>query len=245
MSPTWRTESSPIDFKKLFALVAALAVGVFLWDSRIVYPLKLLVVLIHEAGHAIAAKAVGGEVLSITINELQGGLCRFAFEPTVFNKIVTSSAGYLGSALSGALLLFVTLRRGSGRLVLGAMSLFLAAVCLAWGRSLFTLVTGLGLALVLALGARYLSAGASQAVALFLASFNGLYALFDLKDDLWSASRRAGTDAQILADATHLPSFVWAAVWTLFAVALLGAALWFGLRKKKGFKTLTLPDLKR
>ncbi|MGI5864327.1 MAG: M50 family metallopeptidase, partial [Myxococcales bacterium] len=60
-----------IDFKKLFALAAALAVGIFLWDSKLVYPLKLLVVLIHEAGHALAAKAVGGEVLSITVNEMQ------------------------------------------------------------------------------------------------------------------------------------------------------------------------------
>lgn len=234
-----------IDFKKLFALVAALAVGIFLWDSKLVYPLKLLVVLIHEAGHALAAKAVGGEVLSITVNELQGGLCRFAFDPTFFNRVVTASAGYLGSALTGALLLFVTLRRASGRFVLGLMSLFLVVICVLWGRSLFTLVTGLGLAAALGLGARYLPAGASQAVALFLAAFTGLYALFDVRDDLWSASRRSGTDAQILADATGIPSIVWAVLWTVFAAVLLGAALYFGLGRKKGHKTLPLPDLPR
>jgi hypothetical protein len=203
------------------------------------------VVLIHESGHAVAAKAIGGSVLSITINQMEGGLCRFSFDPTSFNLVVTSSAGYLGSALVGSLLLLITLRRQSGRFVLGLMSAALLAICAVWGRgSLFTLATGLGLALALGLGARYLPAGASQVVALFLAAFTGLYALFDLRDDLWDAARRSGTDAAILASATHIPSLFWAVLWTVIALVMLGGALHFGLKRgKRPHGGLAMPSL--
>ena len=46
------------------------------------------------------------------------------------------------------------------------------------------------------------------------------------RTSLWSAERRAGTDAAILAKATLIPSIVWALLWSLVAVALLGLALW-------------------
>jgi hypothetical protein len=120
----------------LKSLVSLNGAGVFLWHSPLVYPLKLLTVLLHEAGHAIAANLDGGRVVSITIDRLEGGLCLFEYQPTFLNKVVTSSAGYLGSALAGAILLFVTMRRGSGKLVLGALAAFLAFVTGPRGREI-------------------------------------------------------------------------------------------------------------
>ena len=96
----------------------------------------------------------------------------------------------------------------------------------------FTIAVCLGMAAALGAGARWLPAGVSQVLAFFIAVFNGLYALFDLRDDLWSSERRAGTDAAILASATGIPSVVWAVLWSLFAIALLGAAIWFGARSR-------------
>ena len=59
-----------------------------------------------------------------------------------------------------------------------------------------------------------------------LAVFTGLYALFDLRDDLWRSSVRVSSDAALLAAQTHVPALVWAALWSLISVAvLLGAAL--------------------
>ncbi|MGC4117025.1 MAG: M50 family metallopeptidase [Myxococcales bacterium] len=143
------------------------------------------------------------------------------------------SAGYLGSALSGALLLIATLRFRAGKWVLAAMSAGLVFVLVFWARSLFTFGVTLGMALALGLAARFLPKDGSQLLATFLAVFNSLYALFDLRDDLWSAERRAGTDAAILAKATHIPSIIWAVLWTLFAVALLALALWVSAKGKK------------
>ncbi|HEY3448171.1 MAG TPA: M50 family metallopeptidase [Myxococcales bacterium] len=223
-----------VDLKKVGAIVLAVAVGVLAWDTTAIYPLKLLVVLIHESGHAIAAKIAGGTVESITIDSLQGGLCTFRYEPTFFNTVLTSSAGYLGSAISGALLLIATLRFKLGRWVLAFMSAGLVFVLIFWARSLFTFGVTLAMAVALGLAAKFLPKDGAQLLATFLAVFNSLYALFDLRDDLWSAERRAGTDAAILAKATFIPSIVWAILWTLLAVALLGLALWISAKGKKG-----------
>ncbi len=223
-----------LDLRKIGAVLLAVAAGVLLWDSPVVTPLKLLVVFMHETGHALASKLTGGTVDAIQVNYQQGGLCLSRIEPTFLKRMLVSSGGYLGSAISGAVLLVLTLRwKRSGRGVLALMSAWLIVVLVLWGRDLMTLGIGLGLAGLLAAGARFLPAGAAQLTAMFIAVFSGLYALFDLRDDLWDSGRRAQTDAAILADATHIPSIVWAVIWTLFAVAVLGFALWMGVRGRR------------
>src|SRR5438132_1159513 len=47
-----------MDRKLLFAILASAVVGVLLWHNPAVYPFKLLVVLMHESGHAAAALLV-------------------------------------------------------------------------------------------------------------------------------------------------------------------------------------------
>lgn len=223
-----------IDLRKLGLVLAAVAAGLLLWDYPVVYPLKLLVVFMHESGHAFASKLVGGSVESIRVNHMQGGLCISRIPPGFFNDLILSSGGYLGSAISGAVLLVLTLRwKRSGRGVLVLLTGWLLAICVLWARDPMTLLIGFSLAGVLGAGAKFLPDGATQLAALFIAVFSGLYALFDLRDDLWDAGRRAGTDAAKLSEFTPIPSIVWAVLWTVFAVAVLGLALWVGLRGRK------------
>ncbi len=223
-----------VDWKKLLALAAAVGLGVFFWDAPFLYPLKLLAVLIHESGHALAAWALGARDIRLVIDPGQGGECTFQIAPGFFNEVAVSSAGYLGSSLAGALLIVATLRRGSGRLLLWLLCAALALVSVFWARSAFTLGAALGMSLAFGLAARTLPPAASSAAALFVSSFIGLYAVFDLRDDLWSAARRAGTDAAILARATHVPSVVWAVLWSALALAMLGAAIFRGAAGRKG-----------
>ena len=74
-----------------------------LWWSPVIYPLKLFVVLLHEAGHAAAAVATGGVVQRILVTPDQGGVC---YCPGG-NAFLTLSAGYLGSLFFGALILLL------------------------------------------------------------------------------------------------------------------------------------------
>ncbi|MFZ5471076.1 MAG: M50 family metallopeptidase [Myxococcota bacterium] len=225
--------SSTLDAKKLTALVVALALGVALWDSPVLWPLKILVVAFHETGHAVASLWVGGSVEHITLRPNESGECLSSLPSGFFAKVAVYSGGYLGSALTGALLLLFTFRLRLRRIVLGAMSAWLVVIAFFYARDGFTLLFCLGTAGVLGTGARVLPLAAVEVLNLFLAAFSSLYAVMDLKDDLWDGSARAHTDAQLLANVTFVPSLVWAAVWTLFALAVLSTAGWWSVRGRR------------
>ena len=51
--------------------------------------------------------------------------------------------------------------------------------------------------------------------------FSVLYALLDIRDDVFGAPAGAVTDATMLAQHTGVPSLVWGVVWGLVGLALL------------------------
>lgn len=62
----------------------------------------MLVIAFHEFGHAITAVLTGGRVKSISLDPREGGVTHFKGGIQAF----TLPAGYLGSSLIGALLIF-------------------------------------------------------------------------------------------------------------------------------------------
>src|SRR5438045_5184429 len=107
-----------MDRKLLLALLASAALGLFLWQNPVLFPFKLLVVLMHESGHAAAALLVGGHVQSISVSPDEGGLTTSMFVPSLLRRVVVSSAGYVGSVVSGCVLLFVAARARAARIPL-------------------------------------------------------------------------------------------------------------------------------
>ncbi|MCP3141373.1 M50 family metallopeptidase [Pyxidicoccus xibeiensis] len=228
-----RTASgAQLDFSRLALLVLMLGVGWYFWDSPVFWPLKVLVVMMHESGHAIATLLVGGSVDKIHLAANESGSCLSRLPPGVLAKVAVYSGGYLGSAVAGAGLLLATFRFRLRRWVLGAACVWLAVMGLVYGGDLFTKAFCLGTAVVLGLCAKYLPDGAVDVVNLFIAAFTALYAVVDLKDDLWNAAVRSRSDAALLADLTWVPAIVWAVLWTLLAVGLLGVAAYWSLHAK-------------
>src|SRR5437868_15512133 len=112
-SPRYMTQMDGrhhLDGKLLVALAAAAVAGVLFWNTWPLYPFKLLVVLMHESGHAAATLLVGGSVDAIRVSPDQGGLPLARFSPCVLREIVISSAGSVGSAVSACVLLFLAVR---------------------------------------------------------------------------------------------------------------------------------------
>jgi hypothetical protein len=62
----------------------------------------MLVIAFHEFGHAFAAVCTGGKVVGITLDPREGGETRMLGGKSG----ITLPAGYLGSSLIGALLIF-------------------------------------------------------------------------------------------------------------------------------------------
>ncbi|SET57489.1 M50 family metallopeptidase [Stigmatella erecta] len=213
-------------------LLLFLGAGWYFWDTAALLPLKLLVVMMHESGHAIATLLVGGSVEHITLRLDQSGACLSSLPPGIFRKILVFSGGYLGSAAVGAALLLATFRFQLRRWVLGATCVWLGVMGVLYARDPFTLAFCVGTSVVLGLAARFLPQGAVDVLNLFLAAFTALYALFDLRDDLWDSSIRSLSDAALLAQHTWVPAIAWAALWTLLGVLLLGWAAYVSMHAR-------------
>jgi hypothetical protein len=212
--------------KLMFALLAAAVAGVFFWNTWPLYPFKLLVVLMHESGHAAATLLVGGSVDAIRISPDQGGVTLSRIQPSLLREIVVSSAGYVGSAVSACVLLYVAARSREGRWPLVALAAWCALVTLLYVRDGFTLMFVGGCALALGLLARFGPSLLRRSVLVFLAAFSACYALYDIRDDLLHvASWSGGTDADALARATFVPAIVWGVAWGAISVVLVALTL--------------------
>jgi len=224
---------SELHVGRLVTLIAIVVGSVFLWDTPVLTPFKLLAVMGHETGHALAAKLVGGDVNQVTVRLNQSGECLSSIPDGFFARVLVYSAGYVGSAIIAVLLLVLTFRFNARRVMLGAAAVWLTVMALFYGRDLFTLGFCIGMAVVFAAGAKWLPVELVGAFNLFIASFTALYAAMDLKDDLWTREVRAMSDAQLLANVTIVPAIVWAFVWTLLSVAILVLGGYLALKDRK------------
>jgi hypothetical protein len=219
-----------MDRKLLFALLASAALGVFLWHNPALYPFKLLVVLMHESGHAAATLLVGGSVQSIRVDPNEGGLTQSLLVPTLLRRVIVSSAGYVGSTISGCVLLVLAAKAKQARWPLFALAGWTGLVLLLWVRDGFTLLFALGSTAALLAAARWGPPLFRRGLLVFLATFSALYALFDIKDDLLHLGPAVGSDADTLAQITFVPAIVWGLGWGLLSLALLLLTLRYVLR---------------
>ncbi len=213
-------------------LVAILAAGVFFWDSPFLLPFKLLAVMGHETGHALTSLVVGGSVDRVSLHLDESGACLSRIPSGFFAQSAVYSAGYVGGAVIAVLLLVLTFRFNARRAMLGLACAWLALMGVFYARDSFTLAFCVAMAIAFGLGAKWLPAAAVGALNLFIASFTALYAVMDLKDDLWNGAVRAQSDAQLLANLTVVPALVWATLWTVLSLGILAVGLTFALKEK-------------
>ncbi len=213
-------------------LVAIVVAGVVFWNSPVLLPFKLLSVMGHETGHALASLVVGGSVDRVTLSLDESGACLSRIPDGFFARAIVFSAGYVGSAIISVLLLVLSFRFDARRAMLAAACVWLALMGFIYARDAFTLVFAIGMAALFGAGAKWLPDALVGGLNLFIASFTALYAVMDLKDDLWNSAVRSQSDAQLLADLTIVPSVVWAAVWTLVSVGVLLGGAWIALHGK-------------
>ena len=230
--PTATLEPRPgIATSRLVVLGILVLAGLWFWSAPWLAPLRLLVVLVHETGHALATLVFGGKVERIIVGADESGQCLSSLPAGWLPQIAVYSAGYVGSAISGALQLVLAFRFRLHRPVLYAMGVWVTAMGVIYAGNAFTLAYCLGMGAVLLVLARLLPAGAVRALVTVLAVFTGLYALFDLRDDLWSPGGSRPSDAVLLAAQTHVPAFLWALLWSAASVAVLALAGSLSMRR--------------
>lgn len=200
----------------LVGFLAYLAALWFLWDTRILYPLKIFVVFLHELSHGIAAILGGGSIQRIEISPNQGGVCYCGGGI----RFLTLTAGYLGSLLWGvAMLLVVGAKRIWHLVSLAGLGVLVVTVSLLYVRSGFGLMFGLMFGLALIAVARYLPSEIQTMTLTVLGLTSCLYAVWDIKSDVLNRPE-IRSDASMLAELTGVPTVLWGLLWTGIAIVV-------------------------
>lgn len=223
----------------LYAAVVAACFAWLPWLGALAYPFRLLLTLVHELSHGLAALATGGLFLRLVVSPDGSGLAYTAGGW----RLAVIPAGYLGAAAFAGGLILVGSSPKAGRWALGALGAFVALASLRYGLpsllspdaagGALAVVTGLALGLAfLAIAAR-----ASASWVLFTVYLVAIEAGLAALTDVWTLIGLSGngsdraTDARAMAEITWIPAIVWACLWALLAAAILVGAIRLAWRR--------------
>lgn len=223
------------------AALTALLLGVLPFAGIINYPFRLLITMVHELGHGLAALLTGGRFLSFEVAPGGSGLAYTAGGW----RLLIIPAGYLSVAVFAAvLILFGRSYRWSRRLML-VIGLAVLGLSLLFARpggfapaqlvsGILTFVAGVTfgaifLWLALRASARWLIFSIHfVAIKAALTAFSDLYYLLAVSSGL-DASH---SDAANMAQVTGIPALLWALLWIVMAGFLIGGAVWLTWLKR-------------
>ncbi|MCA9716561.1 MAG: M50 family metallopeptidase [Myxococcales bacterium] len=218
-----------INWRTVGGLVALAVVTALLWQSVVVYPLKILVVFFHELSHGLAAVATGGQIVEIEVVKEAGGHCITRGG----SRFVTLSAGYLGSLIWGGLILLTAARTRLDRGVSVFLGLTLVTMVLLYVRPFagFGFGFGLGSGVLLAAAGVFLSEQVNDFLLRWIGLTSCIYAILDIKSDVLDRPELR-SDAAMLGELTSLSPQFWGVVWIV--VAILGASVFLLLSCREG-----------
>jgi hypothetical protein len=238
--------SDPKQQRRRALLMAAIALVIvyLFWNiptfDALLYPLRLFVTYIHEAGHTIAAILTGGVVREFTVSPDGSGLARTAGGA----RWLILPAGYLGAAFFGAALFYLVNIGRYTRSLSVALGVFLVIFTTLFARpdnsgALTAIMVGWLFGIALILTGWKLNQRLNLLVLNVLALITSLNAVLDL---IYLTRSTGGTlrdrsGSVVLNDAAAfsreiaplIPGVVWAFLWAGVAILMLGAAVYFSV----------------
>jgi hypothetical protein len=214
--------------------LTTLLLAIVPWLGLIHFPFRLLITMVHELGHGLAAVITGGKFIRFVISPNGAGLAYTAGGW----RLVVIPAGYLAAALFGAVLIMLGRNHRWSRIAMAIIGVALILLSLRYGTpSIFasplsgvlTTITGVilgGLFLWLALKAApgwiifWLHVVAIQAG---LMAFSDLIAVVGISTRFFNMPNN---DAKSMAELTLIPAIVWAVLWAITALFIIGVAIW-------------------
>ena len=248
-------DAASVERRELTTTVGVTAVVWLLFSSAWpLLPVRWLVTLVHEAGHAAAATVLGGHVGSVTVNRHGGGLTQWSYagEIPTLRRVLVASAGYVGAALVGGVMIELATRLRRGRLAVLVLAALVALIGLAWvpwrfdaegpmaqvsgsssGDGRFSTVFWIVAAAALVGLAVQPSERLRRVTVLALATSLCLASIDDLRQVMDISSRGGHSDAAAASAVTPLSSWMWSALWLLIGLGVCGAGLWSALSSQK------------
>jgi len=205
------------------AIAVSLIASLTPWGPTLLYPFKLFTTWVHESSHALMTLLVGGRVTAVTIEPNTSGLTHGLVPASRIARGLVASAGYLGAALVGCLLMAATRVERRARTILYGVGAFMLLTVVMWMRNVFGAVVVLVWGLALVTMARRRMANALRFLLSLLAVQVALNSVYDIRV-LFLVD--GPSDAATMARLFLLPAWFWAATWMLMSVAMLGWTLW-------------------
>lgn len=208
-------------------LLGAAALAVMLWAIDPLRPLLLPLIYLnthlHELCHGIMGVLTGARVDHIVVRADGSGYALMAGG----SIIPMASAGYVGTAVLGGILMAVARKGENARLALATLAGSLGFGMLLWVRGdVIGVISGLFWVGLLWLLSRKLTADQATwsvqflGVQLALTTVQAFLALIHL-----STSDYAATDARILQEATGIPALAWSGAWLVISAAAVTTGL--------------------
>lgn len=223
----------------IISVVIWLASFYFPFATYVVYPLQLFATFVHEGSHVLATLMTGGTVQSLTVSpDTSGVVWSLTQDGNWLQRLLISSAGYLGTTAFGVVLL-VWFRYGySARNALYFASGFVALMTVVFGlvapvwnvfnakvaaaSVAFTVVSGAVLAAGLFALAKYAADRWVNFSLAFLAVQCLLNAVFSLKNlFVISALTNSHSDAMNMAEASGIPALAWVLIWFVGSIVMI------------------------
>ena len=189
-----------------------------LWNTALVKPFRALVVLLHEIFHALAALITGGGVHTIEVISYRVGLTSLYGGISVF----VYSAGYIGTAFLGSLLLASSHRFPVKR------SLYFVIGALIFANTLIFVRSPFGWAYGIVVGILFILLFLKEfRLSAYIADFIGVLCLVDVFYDLIGFYlKRSRNDAVILSSITDIPYYLILTFWTVVILLMIAAAIY-------------------
>ena len=222
--------------RALMMSILAMALVFIVWNipqlNFALYPFRLFVTFIHEAGHGLAAMLTGGEFIRFEVGANGNGLATTRGG----SRAVILPAGYLGSSLFGASLFYVTNRVPYPRLIASLLGVGLVALSLLYGQTSEIALTvgvafGIALTLMGIVAHRYLTVFILNLLAIMTALNAVLDLLFLTRNIGASVGGRVVNDAAAYAAEIYpgTTATTWAYTWAGISVVMLGIAVYLSM----------------
>jgi hypothetical protein len=202
--------------KKKYLLFIILGILFILWNTPVLYPLKLLIVFFHESSHALTTLLTGGEVAQLVIVKEQGGyvLSRGG------NRFLILNSGYLGSLLWGSIIYLIGARTRWDKTALSVLGILVGLTALWFAGNLFTVGFGVLTGLIMVLCGRYLNQDINDFLLRLIGLTSMVYVPFDIFSDTIYRSY-LNSDAQMLAVEYGGTTMLWGISWIVISAVII------------------------
>jgi len=201
------------------AIILTVALLTLLWDTWLVWPLKLICVFFHEISHGVAAVLTGGRVGSIMLESNESGRTMAIGG----SRFLVLNAGYVGSCLWGCGLILASAKTDKDRLLTALLGAFMGLITLWYVRSPFGFLFGGATTAGLIWCSQRLSDEQNDLVLKVIGGACCLYVIPDIWSDVVRGS--CNSDAKMLSREYFGPRLLWGFSWIAASALALAATL--------------------